>query len=42
MVDYADAALVFWDGASKGTSDLVRKLIKAKKPILLIPFKPTP
>ncbi len=32
LVDYCDAALVFWDGKSKGTMDTVGKLQDSGKP----------
>jgi hypothetical protein len=39
MVKYADAALIFWDNSSKGTTSLIKEMQKLYKPILLIPFK---
>lgn len=36
IVDNSDACIAFWDGKSKGTLDTVRKMEKAKKPVLII------
>lgn len=39
MAKYADAALIFWDNSSKGTTHMIKEMQKLHKPILLIPFK---
>jgi hypothetical protein len=31
MADYADAGMMFWDGRSSGTRDMMKHLIKRKK-----------
>lgn len=36
MADYADAAVIVWDGNSKGTYNMVQNMIKAKKPYYLV------
>jgi len=33
MATYADALLVFWDGRSKVTGDLIRNVIMLEKPV---------
>lgn len=33
MADYADAALVFWDGNSPGTRNMIQTMIEMRKPI---------
>jgi hypothetical protein len=32
MAEYADAAIVVWDGESRGTRNMIDEMIKAKKP----------
>lgn len=34
MADYADAAIVFWDGKSPGTEDMLYQMDKRNKPTL--------
>lgn len=36
MADYADAAVIVWDGTSKGTYNMVQNMIKAKKSYYLV------
>jgi len=33
MADYADEALVFWDGKSAGSLNMIREMIKRNKPV---------
>jgi hypothetical protein len=40
MADYADAALVFWDGKSTGTEDMIKRMKKRDKPVILIQDSP--
>ena len=39
IADYADAALVFWDGISKGTQHTLSLLEKQGKPVTIIKIK---
>jgi hypothetical protein len=32
MADYADAAIVIWDGESRGTRNMIENMIRRKKP----------
>lgn len=32
MADYADAAIVIWDGQSRGTRNMIENMIRRKKP----------
>ena len=32
MADYADAAIIIWDGQSKGTRNMIENMIRRKKP----------
>lgn len=32
MADYADAAIVIWDGKSRGTRNMIENMIRRKKP----------
>lgn len=32
MADYCDAAIIFWDGKSSGTADMIEKMKKTGKP----------
>lgn len=36
MGDYADAAILFWDGESRGTEHMKEYMIKLNKPVVLI------
>jgi hypothetical protein len=36
MADYADAALIFWDGKSTGSADMAKRMKKRNKPRILI------
>lgn len=38
MADFADAALIFWDGHSKGTQHMIRSMRKRHKPYRLITY----
>lgn len=38
MADYADVALVFWDGVSKGSLHMVDEMRRRGKPVHLIPM----
>ena len=35
MAEYADCALIFWDGVSTGTADMIKRMKKHKKPVIL-------
>jgi len=35
MADYADAALVIWDGKSRGTADMLAQMQKRNKPVAI-------
>lgn len=35
MAEYADALIAFWDGASSGTGDMVRKMQSLGKPVFV-------
>ena len=39
MADYADAALVFWDGMSSGSADMVCRMVARGKPVRVVPMK---
>lgn len=32
MAEYADAAIILWDGKSEGTRNMINEMIKVKKP----------
>lgn len=36
MQEVADAAVVFWDGVSSGTKDMISKMRAANKPVIVI------
>lgn len=36
MADYADAAVVFWDGKSSGSKNMIEQMKKRDKPCLVI------
>lgn len=38
MAIITDRALIFWDGKSKGTKDMINRLIKHKKPFTIIDY----
>lgn len=38
IVARADTVLAFWDGKSTGTKDTINKAVRAKKPVIIIPF----
>lgn len=40
MADYADAALLCWDGESKGTKHMESEMVSREKPCYLATFKP--
>lgn len=33
MAEYADAAIILWDGSSRGTLDMIDKMRRARKPL---------
>jgi len=33
MADYADALIAIWDGQSRGTKDMIDKMVKLEKPV---------
>lgn len=39
MAEYADAALVFWDGMSSGSADMVTRTVARGKPVRVVPMK---
>lgn len=39
MAEYADAALVFWDGMSSGSCDMVTRMVARGKPVRVVPMK---
>lgn len=39
MAVYADAALVFWDGMSSGSCDMVTRMVARGKPVRVIPVR---
>lgn len=41
MAEYADAAIVFWDGKSRGTESMIGEMIKRKKPVEVYFFNET-
>lgn len=41
MRDYADVLIAIWDGKSKGTKDMIDKMIKAKKPTVVVKIEDT-
>lgn len=36
MADYADELLAFWDGQSRGTRDMINRMLMRKKPFQVI------
>ncbi len=40
MAHFADLALVFWDGHSSGSADMVTRMAARDKPVRVIPMKP--
>jgi hypothetical protein len=38
MGEYADYAIVFWDGKSKGTKNMINTMKKLKKPVIVINY----
>ncbi len=36
MADYADALIAVWDGESRGTKDMVARMLKAEKPVFQV------
>jgi len=36
MAEYSDMAVIFWDGVSRGTKDMISKMKKIKKPCVII------
>lgn len=39
MAERADAAIVFWDGTSGGSADMVTRMVVRDKPVAVVPFK---
>jgi hypothetical protein len=39
MAEYADAALVFWDGMSSGSCDMVTRMVAREKPVYVMPMR---
>lgn len=39
MAEYADAALVFWDGKSGGSADMVTRMVVRGKPVRVVPMR---
>lgn len=42
MAEMGDAALLFWDGVSGGTSDMGMRMLARGKPALVCPTRPRP
>ncbi len=40
MAEYADAALVFWDGMSSGSCDMVTRMVARGKLVRVVPMRP--
>lgn len=40
MAERGDVALVFWDGKSAGSADMVTRMVARKKPVVVIPTSP--
>lgn len=36
MAEYADAAVIVWDGKSRGTRNMINEMIRKKKPYFLL------
>ena len=36
MAEYADQLIVFWDGSSKGTNNMIDNMHKQKKPVYMV------
>lgn len=39
MAEYADAALIFWDGLSSGSADMCTRMVARNKPVRVIPMR---
>ena len=39
MAEHAEAAVVFWDGLSGGSSDMVCRMVARNKPVLVVPSR---
>lgn len=39
MAEFADGALCFWDGASKGTANMIQEMQKLGKPVHIVMYK---
>ena len=39
MAEYGDMAIVFWDGLSGGSADMVTRMVARDKPVRVIPTK---
>lgn len=42
MAEIADVAIVFWDGLSGGSADMVTRMVARGKPVTVIPMKRAP
>lgn len=42
MAEYADMAIVFWDGESRGSLNMINEMSRVNKPCLVEIMKPTP
>ena len=38
MGEYADAAIIFWDGKSKGTAHMIKTMKRLKKPYYVFDY----
>lgn len=38
MADYADVAVIFWDGKSRGSADMARKMQAKGKPVKVVRY----
>ena len=41
MAEYANAAIVFWDGMSNGSADMVTRMVAREKPVYVQPMRKT-
>lgn len=39
MADYADMAIVFWDGESNGATDMVTRMVLRQKPVRVVAMR---
>lgn len=38
MAEYADCAIVFWDGKSRGSADMIRRMREMKKDVVVVKY----